>query len=133
MTKEEKDLIQYRLARSHEAIEEAQVLFNTEHLNACVNRLYYSCFYAVYALLLTKGISTGKHTHLRSLLHRDYIKTGMISVSMGRHFDLLFNSRQESDYADYVTFEKGEVEPWFNKTKDFVRNVEQLINEIIDN
>ena len=133
MTPEEKDLIQYRLTRSHEAIEEALVLFKTGHLNACVNRLYYSCFYVVYALLLTKGISTGKHTHLRSLLHRDYIKSGMISVEMGKHFDLLFNRRQESDYADYVTFRKEEVEPWFERTQSFVTQIEQLIETLINN
>jgi len=50
---------------------------------------------------------------------------------MGRHFDLLFDSRQESDYADYVTFKKAEVEPWFDKTKSFVIHIEQLIESII--
>jgi len=65
-------------------------------------------------------------------LHRDYIKTGLISVEMGRHFDLLFNRRQESDYADYVTFEREEVEPWFGKTKSFVAHVEELIDSLIE-
>jgi uncharacterized protein (UPF0332 family) len=132
VTPEEKDLIQYRLKRAHEAIEEAHVLFKTGHLNACVNRLYYSCFYVVYALLLTKGISTSKHTHLRSLLHRDYIKSGMVAVDMGKHFDLLFNRRQESDYADYVTFKEEEVVPWFERTRSFVRHIEQLIETMIE-
>jgi len=52
---------------------------------------------------------------------------------MGRHFDLLFDSRQESDYADFVTFNEDEVGPWLDKTKSFVAHVEQLINNLIEN
>ena len=58
MTKEEKDLVAYRMERAHEAIDEAKMLFEAGHINSYVNRLYYACFYAVSALLLTKDIST---------------------------------------------------------------------------
>ena len=133
MTKEDKALIRYRVQRAHEALEEAMLLLTAGHLNTYVNRLYYASFYAVYALLLTQKVSTSKHTHLRSLLHRDYVKTGMIPVELGRHFDLLFDSRQESDYADYVTFKKDEVEPWLDKTKSFVAHIEELIENLIEN
>jgi hypothetical protein len=46
-------LVGYRLQRARETVEEARVLLETDHANACVNRLYYACFYAVSALLLT--------------------------------------------------------------------------------
>lgn len=133
MTKEQEALIRYRIQRAYEALDEASLLFTEGHLNTYVNRLYYAGFYSVYALLLTKDISTSKHTHLRSLLHRDYVKNRLISVEMGRHFDLLFDSRQESDYADFVTFNEDEVGPWLDKTKSFVAHVEQLINNLIEN
>lgn len=45
------ELIQYRVARAKEALEEADILANSGHWNACVNRLYYACFYVVSALL----------------------------------------------------------------------------------
>jgi len=127
MTKEEEALIRYRIQRAYETLDEAILLYTSEHLNTYVNRLYYASFYAVYALLLTQKISTSKHAHLRSLLHRDYVKTGLVPVEMGRHFDLLFDSRQESDYADFVTFKKDEIEPWLTKTKLFVAHIEKLI------
>jgi len=133
VTKEDEALVRYRIQRAYETLDEALLLFAAGHLNTYVNRLYYASFYAVYALLLTQKISTSKHTHLRSLLHRDYVKTGLIPVALGRHFDLLFDSRQESDYADFVTFKKDEVEPWLDKTKSFVTHVEQLIDNLIEN
>jgi uncharacterized protein (UPF0332 family) len=133
VNKEERDLIEYRIQRAYEALDEAAILYESGHLNTYVNRLYYASFYAVYALLLTQNISTSKHTHLRSLLHREYVKTGIIPPEMGRHFDLLFDSRQESDYADFVTFNCTEVEAWKKKTESFVNHVDKLIKSHIDN
>ena len=78
MTNEERSLIAYRMSRATESIEEAKLLFDSGHINSYVNRLYYACFCAVSALLLTKNISTNKHGHLRSLLHKEFVKTGLI-------------------------------------------------------
>ena len=127
MTSEERSLIAYRMSRAHEAIEEAKLLFNAGHINSYVNRLYYACFYAVSALLLNKGISTSKHSHLRSLLHREFVKVGSIPKELGKHFDLLFDSRQESDYADLVAFKAEEVADWLDQTEIFVSHIDNLI------
>ena len=130
MTDEERSLIAYRISRAHEAIEEARILFDAGHVNAYVNRLYYGCFYATSALLLTKNLSTNKHGQLRSLLHREFVKTGSIPQEMGKHFDLLFNNRQKGDYADLVVFKADEVAGWLVQTKTFVSHIEALISDM---
>ena len=43
------ETIQYRLVRAEEAYHDAQILAQSGSWNSCVNRLYYSCFYAVSA------------------------------------------------------------------------------------
>jgi len=53
MKKPEMTLIRYRMDRSREALSAAKLLYEKGHLNDAVNRLYYSCFYAVIALLAT--------------------------------------------------------------------------------
>ncbi len=78
MTPEERALVEYRLERAREALDEAKLLFEAGHLHTYVNRLYYACFYAMSALLLTKGLSAGKHAHVRALLHREFIRPGII-------------------------------------------------------
>lgn len=60
-------LVAYRLRRSHEALEEARLLADHGHSNAAVNRLYYACFYAVSALLSSRGLSSARHSGVRSL------------------------------------------------------------------
>jgi uncharacterized protein (UPF0332 family) len=127
MTKEERSLVQYRLQRAREAVDEAELLFQTGHLHTYVNRLYYACFYAVSALLLARGLSTSKHSHLRALLHREFVRPGVIPVKYGQFFDLLFNNRQKGDYSDLVVFRPEQVQEWLPQTREFVEYVSALL------
>jgi len=127
MTKEERSLIKYRMERAYETLDEAKIMFDAGRINTYVNRLYYACFYAVSALLLTKGLATSKHSYLRSLLHRDFIKTGAIPADLGIHFDLLFNSRQKGDYSDFVIFKAEDVSGWLKFTEKFIDHIDRLI------
>jgi uncharacterized protein len=127
MTPEEKALVHYRLERANEALAEAKLLFESGHLHTYVNRLYYACFYAVSALLLTKGLSTSKHTHLRALLHKELIRPGVIRLEYGQFFDLLCNNRQKGDYSDFVVFRIEQIEGWLKQATEFVNCVSAKI------
>jgi uncharacterized protein (UPF0332 family) len=109
---------------------EAQTLFDAGLLNAYVNRLYYACFYAVSALLLTRDLSTSKHGYLRSLMHREFVKTGLIPKELGKHFDLLFNNRMKGDYGDFVRFDVDDIAGWLKETKRFIDHAESLIPKL---
>ena len=130
MTEEEKALVAYRMKRAHEAIDEAKILFEAEHINLYVNRLYYACFYAVSALLLTRNFSTSKHGYLRSLMHREFVKTGLIPKELGGHFDILFDSRLKGDYADFARFKAEDVSGWLEETQKFAAHAESLIPKL---
>jgi len=130
MTKEERALISYRMERAHETLSEAKIMFDAGRINAYVNRLYYACFYAVSALLLTRDFSTSKHGYLRSLMHREFVKTGLIPKDLGAHFDLLFDNRLKGDYADFIQFKAEDVANWLEQTQEFVKHIEGLIAKI---
>lgn len=53
-------LISYRLERANETLKEAKLLTDNGFFNAAVNRLYYSCYYAVQALLIKNKRSIGQ-------------------------------------------------------------------------
>ena len=124
------ELIKYRLDRAENTLQEARLLFKSNHINAYVSRLYYAAFYAVSALLLCRDISTSKHSHLRFTFHKDFVKPGTIPVEHGKHFDILFNSRQESDYGDFVVFNADDVAHWLTKTNDLVDFIKKIIPEL---
>ena len=127
MKKEIRTLILYRLNRADESLEEASILLEKDHINTFVNRLYYACFYAVTALLLSKGLSSSKHSGVRALFHQNIIKNGLINREMGKFYDKLFDTRQKGDYADLVYFDKKEVSSWFDEAKKFVSSVKNII------
>lgn len=82
MKEETRTLVMYRIERAFESLEEAKILFERGHANTYVNRLYYACFYAVSALLLTKGLSSAKHSGVRSLFHQEFVKPAVINTEL---------------------------------------------------
>ena len=86
-------LIRYRLERAQESPDDARLLTDAERWNACVNRLYYSCFYAVSALLARDGLSSSRHTGIRSLFNRHYIRPGVVPRDLARFYNDLFERR----------------------------------------
>ena len=121
------DVVRYRLERAREALEDARVLAGASRWSACVNRLYYACFYAVSALLLQDGLSSAKHTGVRSLFNHHFVKTDKIPKTLAQVYNDLFARRQESDYLDFVHLEAVEVRPWIAGAEQLVEQVASLI------
>jgi len=114
------DLVRYRLDKAFETLEDARVLASAGRWSPCVNRLYYACFYAVSALLISDSMSSAKHTGVRSLFNRFYVKTGKIPKEMAQVFNDLFEKRREGDYMDFVRFDEVSVRPWLPRAEAFV-------------
>jgi len=129
MNKELNDLILYRIARAREALEEARILADSGHWNACVNRLYYACFYVISALLSKNDLSSSKHSGLRSFFNHHFVKTGMIPKETAIIYNFLYERRQEGDYEVFVSFEETDVKPWLRDAEMFVDAVIRLIEQ----
>lgn len=43
-----------------------------------MNRLYYACYYAVTALLISNGLNATTHAGVRTMLGLKFIKTGLV-------------------------------------------------------
>jgi len=129
MTKSNKELVSYRLQRARETLADARVLADASRWNPCVNRLYYACFYAVSALLVQEGLSSSKHTGMRSLFNRHFVKTNKVPKEKARIFNDLFERRQEGDYVDFVSFEESQVLPWLPEAEAFVEKIAVLVEK----
>ena len=128
MSDPKNDLVRYRLQRAYEALEDVRVLAGASRWNICVNRLYYACFYAVSALLIQDGLSSSKHSGIRSLFNRHYVKTGKVAKEMAQIYNDLFERRQESDYLDFIHFEESQVTPWISQAEAFIKHIETIAN-----
>jgi len=120
------DLVPYRLEKARETLEDARILANAGRWNACVNRLYYACFYSVSALLVKDNLSSSKHAGVRSLFNRHYVKTGKVPRDVARIYNDLFERRQEGDYLDFVNFQEAQVTPWISQAEALVEHLLQV-------
>ena len=129
MMKANKELVLYRLRKARETLEDARILADACRWNPCVNRLYYACFYAVSAILIQRGLSSSKHTGIRSLFNQHFVKKGQVSKEKAKIFNDLFERRQEGDYMDFVSFEESQVRPWISQAEAFIETISLLIKE----
>lgn len=127
MNEAEITLIRYRMDRSKEALSAAKLMYEKSHYNDAVNRLYYSCFYAVIALLATEGIHPSKHTAVRAFLNKNWIKTKKISKETGWLYNTLFDRREKGDYGDYFRFSENDVKDWLERVEKAIEEIFQVI------
>jgi uncharacterized protein (UPF0332 family) len=121
------DYIDYRLSKAHEALRDASLLAKNNSWSTCVNRLYYTCYYAASALLLKNGISTQTHNGLITQFNLHFIKTGKITKEFGKLYANLMDWRQKGDYGDLFDFNKETVEPLLEPVEQFLSAITKLI------
>ena len=126
MTEPLDTLIHYRLERAQESLDEARLLADAGRWNTCVNRLYYSCFYAVSALLVRDGLSSSRHTGVRSLLNRHYVRTGKVPGSSPASITTSLNAVKKGIMPISFRFQADQVRPWIPQTEAFIAYMRAL-------
>ncbi len=121
------DYIQYRFHRATETYEEALILAENKRWNAVVNRLYYSCFYAVIALLLKNNIDTQTHDGARTQFGLCFVKTGIVDRNLGKLFTKLYDYRQKGDYGDLYDYDEVTVGPLIIQVENFLKELEKMV------
>ena len=87
MTAEEKrtELARYRLGQAEETYEEAEYLLaGGKSPRSIMNRIYYSMYYAVLALLIFEPYASSKHSGVLSYFNMRFIREGILPESLGR-------------------------------------------------
>jgi uncharacterized protein (UPF0332 family) len=57
------------------------------------------------------------------------VKTKKVDIESGRFFSRMFEFRQKSDYADFVHFEEDKVREWLEKSGQFIKDIEKIIEK----
>jgi uncharacterized protein len=98
-----------------------------EFWNGAANRLYYSCFYSVIALLAKDDIPASTHNGVRTEFFRRYIKTGIFSRDFSSLYTDLMGKRQESDYDDFHNFSEEDIMPLFAEAENFNKTILEFL------
>ncbi len=120
------DLVKYRFEKSRNTLNDAKMYFKSATLESTVNRIYYAIFYAVTALLFTRDLSSAKHSGVRALFNKEFVKHGIVDTELGQFFSDIQDSRQEGDYKDFVNFDRDEVSQWLIKAESFINKLQEI-------
>ena len=121
-------LIQYRLERSHEALDDARLMFEENGSPAgVVNRAYYAMFYATLAILMTIDKGSSKHQGVIALFDQHFIKTNILPKELGKTLHRIFELRQVGDYRDLLIISKEQAKEVLHSAIEFTKALEEKI------
>jgi len=129
MSGSKQELINYRIKRAKETLEDAAILSENQKWNSAINRLYYSAYYAVMALLLKYDFHPTTHNGAKHHFSEHFIKSGKISKDLGKSYSQLFSWRQKGDYDDLFDFDREKVLPYFTPVEELINRIEKMVQE----
>jgi uncharacterized protein (UPF0332 family) len=130
LTKEEKStLIKYRMERADESLRAAQLMLENKLYIPAMNRIYYSMFYSVLALLVLSESAFSKHGQVKGFFNREFIKTGVFSKDFGKLFNTVFEYRQKFDYVDLITPEEELISDYIIEAKRFIDKISKYLED----
>lgn len=124
---EKREYVLYRLETARKTFEAAKVLAENGFWNSSVNRLYYSLFYSVNALLYLSDITVKKHSTVKSQFTLHYIKTGKFDKKYGQLLAELLDWRQKGDYDNIFDYNEEAVMPLFQPVEEMLELIEKTI------
>ena len=124
---ERKALIELKIERANETIKEVPYLIQQGFYRNAANRLYYSCYYVVSALLLQQGYEARTHNGIITLFSLKFVKTGIVGNEEGKLYRSLFELRQTGDYDEMKTIDKEDVDVRLQPAEKFIETIEKLI------
>lgn len=105
------------------------LLSGEKSARSIINRVYYSMFYAILALLIFEPYSSSKHSGVLSYFNKHFIKEKIFPEELGRTVIKAFELRQRVDYREYVELTSDQVTPLIRNAQEFVKIVREFIEK----
>jgi len=96
------------------------------------NRLYYSAFHAVSALLIRDQHKVGTHKGAVLMFGLHYVKTGTFSADEGRFYSQLQSIREKADYNCIWEVKEEEIAPMIPAAKIFLDKIKEHLSPYVE-
>jgi len=116
------------LAKSKEALRQAQEALKLEMFDLAVVRSYYSMFHAVTALLLSEGLAFSRHSGVISAFRQQWVNPGRFPAELGAVLQPAFDLRNKADYAYNESITEVQGRDLVHSTTGFVAETERLLS-----
>jgi uncharacterized protein (UPF0332 family) len=125
---EKRTLVKYRLERANESIKAVRLLFENKLFIPSMNRIYYSMFYSVQALLVLDEKAFSKHGQVKAYFNKEFIKSGIFPKEFGKLFNAVFEYRQKFDYVDLLMPEEKLISDYIAEAQKFIDQISSFLN-----
>ena len=122
----QREIVVYWLEKAEQDLASAKENLSAGRLQNSVRDAYFACFRSFSAVLIRAERTFRKHSEVRSILHRDYVKGKKLAVEWGKHYDWLFDNRQKADYRPLVDFDIEQVRDIIEKSEGFLRVMKNM-------
>ena len=99
--------IKLKIAKAIGLVAEVTILIEHRFYSTAINRLYYSCFHATKALLLTKNIVPKTHSGVVAMLHQHFVQQELFDADQAAFFSRLMQERIDDDYSDFIIIDEA--------------------------
>ena len=132
MTEEErKDIVLYRIQNAEATLAEVESHKLNGFYNTAINRMYYACFYAVSALLISNNVEVKSHEGVRQKFGLLFVKTGIVPTELGKFYSLIYAKRTSGDYEDFINHDLDTVEKFQPQAQQLVEQIKDILSEYI--
>jgi uncharacterized protein (UPF0332 family) len=125
------DVIQLKMLKANAFMNEASVLIENKFYATVINRLYYSCYHATKALLLTKNLIPKTHSGVVTMLHKHFVLPGEFDMQHAGFYSILLQKRMEEDYGDFIIEDEESVRLLIAPSQQYLLYIEALISDYL--
>jgi uncharacterized protein (UPF0332 family) len=130
--KDKIELSRYRLEKAKRLIRDAHNLLNSGSYESSVNRSYYAVLNASRSLLILRGLDPETHEGVKTMLSKEFIRTGILPKETGETFRSIQARRIDSEYGDYIEISYEEASDSLKRAEEFIKKIEEVSNSIIE-
>ncbi len=125
---ERKAIVELEYEKAISIIDKIDVLIREEMWDLVANRLYYSLFHAISALLVNDGHIADSHKGKVIVFGQFYVKTGEFSVEEGKLYSRLQTMRELADYNCAFQASQDEIVPFVEPTKVMIVKIRNRLS-----
>ena len=122
-----KELAMHRLEQAKENIEEAEILYKMNKFKGANNRVYYSIFHSIKAVLALEPIDFKKHKNVIAHFNKNYVHKEIFPRSIGHKIAEASAIREDSDYDDEFVVQPETTKIQIETAKELNKLVEGYI------
>ncbi len=122
-------IVELEMEKAKKIFSEIDLLMNAGLWSNAANRLYYSVYHAVCALLIKDGHKATSHQGNHIGFGAYYVKTGIFPPEYGRFYNQLQTLREQSDYNCVYDVTPEDLNGKIPFAKELIQRIDDIVSD----